>query len=136
MFDFTDVATVTRSLVKSFRHHDPKGENVKITCAILEEDRGIEKVQLDEAKLHNVILRGAVQPTGESVMIRKIVLVVHELPKITLGCVKKETGVKEHVIPQNNSKQIAFMVGRKEFGYNEIDLKLAIDATMSVAENI
>ena len=55
---------MTRSLINNLRHHDPNGDHVKITCAILEEDGGIEKVQLDGAKAQSVTLRGAVQPIG------------------------------------------------------------------------
>ena len=56
-------------MIKNLRHHDPNGENVKITCAILEKDGEIEKVQIDEAKSQNVTLRGAVPPMGDTVSI-------------------------------------------------------------------
>ena len=56
---------VTRSLVNNIRVYDPDGKKVKITCAVLEEDGKIEKVQLDDAKKHRVRLRGATLPKGE-----------------------------------------------------------------------
>ena len=55
---------VTRSMVNNIRIFDPEGKKVKITCAVLEEDRKIEKVQLDDAKEHKVKLRGATLPKG------------------------------------------------------------------------
>ena len=72
LFDFTSITTVTRSLVNILRQHDPNGKNVKITCAILEKDGRIEKVQIDDAKMCNVTLRGAVQPVGENMNISGI----------------------------------------------------------------
>ena len=230
MFDFTDITTVTRSLINNLRHHDPNGENVKITCAILEKDGGIEKVQIDEAEKQNVTLRGAVPPIGETILkpethwmdklsaayyhnvfdessynfivghaplfsygavnlkkaykgkpVPKVVLVIHELPKTKQG-LERETldrwikgtdivfsiggaannelerfllGRKhelyipiytlEHTDSHTNStvndipkqrKQITLMVGRKESGYNGIDLRLAVLASRSIAEVI
>ena len=72
LFDFTGITTVTRSLVNNLRHHDPKGQNVKLTCAILEKDGRIEQVQVDEAKTQNLTLKGAVQPMGVNMNISGI----------------------------------------------------------------
>ena len=72
LFDFTSITTVTRSLVSNLRHYDPNGQNVTITCAILENDGRIEQVQIDDANTHNLTLRGAVHPMGENVNISGI----------------------------------------------------------------
>ena len=64
LYDASGVSMVTRSMVNNIRIFDPNGEKVKITCAVLEEDGKIEKVQLDDAKEHKVKLRGATLPKG------------------------------------------------------------------------
>ena len=56
-------------MINNLRHHDPNGDHVEITCAILEEDRGVEKEQINNAKEQNVTLKGAVRPAGETVLI-------------------------------------------------------------------
>ena len=237
LFDLTSITTVTRSLINNLRQHDPNGQNVKLTCAILEKDGEIERVQIEGAKAQSVTLRGAVQPTGaetcEKVNISqieqmnefsaafyhnvfdkgsydfiighapllsfgainlknvykdvcrgqnapKVVLLVHDLPKTDQGFLKrkrihgwiKETDIvfsigksaknelerflfgKKHElyiplypledsecqkhgkISEMHHKQITLMVGKKEFDYNGIDLRLAISAVISAAEMI
>ena len=64
LYDASGVSMVTRSLVNNIRVYDPDEKKVKITCAVLEEDEKIEKVQLDDAKKHRVKLRGATLPKG------------------------------------------------------------------------
>ena len=223
-FDFTNITSVTRSIVNTLRFHNPSGTKIRITCAVLALDGNIEQVQVDEAVIENVQLRGAKLPQGEAFAIPeikwlnqlstpyyqsllnensynfiighapllaygavnlkgicrgqnspKVVLMVHTLPKTEKGLLNKallctwmestdivfsigETDsnvlkrfvdgkVHEIYIPicplksasilpvsaatgqsEVGTTKIAVMVGRKELGYNGINVKLAMAA--------
>ena len=65
LFDFTNITSVTRSIVNTLRFHDPSGTKIKITCAVLALDGNIEQIQIDDANTENVRLKGAKLPQGE-----------------------------------------------------------------------
>ena len=64
--DAYGIASLTRSLVNDLCLLDPVGHKIHITCAVLEEDGKISQADLDDAKKHNVQLRGAKIPRGSS----------------------------------------------------------------------
>ena len=41
-FDTNGLLTVNKSLVNNLRVVDPEGKNIKITCAVVEEDKSIK----------------------------------------------------------------------------------------------
>ena len=57
--DAYGIATLTRSLVNDLRLTDPDEWKIHITCAVLEGDGKIPQADIDDAKKHNVYLRGA-----------------------------------------------------------------------------
>ena len=65
LFDFTNITSVTRSIVNTLRFHNPSGLKINITFAILALDGNIEQIQIADAKAQNVKLRGANLPQGE-----------------------------------------------------------------------
>ena len=65
LFDFTNITSVTRSIVNTLRFYNPSDLKINITCAVLALDGNIEQIQLDDADKENVRLRGAIPPQGE-----------------------------------------------------------------------
>ena len=63
-FDTYGLSTVNKSLVNNLRVVDPEAKKIKITCAVVEEDRVIKKDQIEDAEKYKVELRGAKQPRG------------------------------------------------------------------------
>ena len=63
-FDTFGLSSVNKSLVNNLRFLDPQAEYVKITCAIVEEDRNIKDDQKKDAAKYKVELRGGIQPRG------------------------------------------------------------------------
>ena len=63
-FDTYGLSTVNKSLVNNLRVLDPEGKKIKITCAVVEEDRKIQSDQREDAAKCNVKLRGGKQPRG------------------------------------------------------------------------
>ena len=68
MFDFTNITSVTRSLVNTLRCDKLDGPKINITCAVLEIDGKIGQIQIDDANTQNVRLKGAILPQGEEMM--------------------------------------------------------------------
>ena len=56
------IAAVTRSMINDLWLTDPEAQKIHITCAILEEDGHISSDHLNDARLHNVQLRGFKRP--------------------------------------------------------------------------
>ena len=54
-------------MVNTLRRYNPDGTKVNLTCAVLEHDGSIDKIQIHEAKKQNVRLRGATLPQGVEV---------------------------------------------------------------------
>ena len=67
MFDKQGLSTLTRSIVNNLRTDldDREGQNIKITCAVLQEEGKISEIELKDAQKHGVTLRGARQSMGE-----------------------------------------------------------------------
>ena len=63
-FDTYGLSTVNKSLVNNLRVVDPEAKYVKITCAVVEEDRNIKDDQKEDAAKYGVELRGGKQPRG------------------------------------------------------------------------
>ena len=63
-FDTYGLSTVNKSLVNNLRVLDPEGKKIKITCAVVDEDKNIKKDQREDAEKYKVELRGAKQPRG------------------------------------------------------------------------
>ena len=63
-FDEYGMATITRSLIQNLRMIDPDGRFIKITCAVLEENRKISRNQTDVEQL-KVQLVGYSRPRGD-----------------------------------------------------------------------
>ena len=61
-FDTMGLSGVTRSLVNNLRVLDPDARNIKITCAVLQEDGKIGEAEMKDAGKHGVRLRGANLP--------------------------------------------------------------------------
>ena len=63
-FDTYGLSTVNKSLVNNLRVVDPEGKVIKITCAVMEEDKNITDDQRKDAEKYKVKLKGAKQPRG------------------------------------------------------------------------
>ena len=63
-FDTYGLSTVNKSLVNNLRVVDPEGKKIKITCAVVEEEKSIKDDQREEAAKYKVKLKGAKQPRG------------------------------------------------------------------------
>ena len=63
-FDTYGLSTVNKSLVNNLRVVDPGGKKIKITCAVVEEEGKIERIQKEDAEKYQVQLRGSKQPRG------------------------------------------------------------------------
>ena len=63
-FDAYGLSTVNKSLVNNLRVVDPEGKKIKITCAVVEEDKNIKDDQRKDAEKYKVKLRGGMQPRG------------------------------------------------------------------------
>ena len=63
-FDTYGLSTVNKSLVNNLRVVDPEGTKIKITCAVVEEEGKIERIQKEDAEKYQVQLRGSKQPRG------------------------------------------------------------------------
>ena len=63
-FDAYGLSTVNKSLVNNLRVVDPEGKKIKITCAVVEEDKNIKEDQRKDAEKYKVKLRGGKQPRG------------------------------------------------------------------------
>ena len=58
-FDTMGLSGVIRSLVNNLRVLDPDARNIKITCAVLQEDGKIGEAEMKDAAKHGVRLKGA-----------------------------------------------------------------------------
>ena len=56
------IAAVARSMINDLWLTDPEAQKIRITCAILEEDGHISSDRLQDARRHNVELRGFKRP--------------------------------------------------------------------------
>ena len=63
-FDTYGLSAVNKSLVNNLRVVDPDGEKIKITCAVVEEQKNIKEDQREHAAKFKVKLKGAKQPRG------------------------------------------------------------------------
>ena len=63
-FDTYGLSTVNKSLVNNLRLVVPEGKTIKITCAIVEEEKNINDDERDSAEAFKVNLEGAKQPRG------------------------------------------------------------------------
>ena len=63
-FDTYGLSTVNKSLVNNLREVDSQGEKIKITCAVVEEDKNIKDDQREDAAKYKVKLRGGKPPRG------------------------------------------------------------------------
>ena len=63
-FDAYGLSTVNKSLVNNLRVVDPEGKKIKITCAVVEEEKNIKDDQRKDAEKYKVKLRGGKQPRG------------------------------------------------------------------------
>ena len=63
-FDTYGLSTVNKSLVNNLRVVDPEGKKIKITCAVVEEERNIKEEEKEDAAKYKVKLKGAQQPRG------------------------------------------------------------------------
>ena len=63
-FDTYGLSTVNKSLVNNLRVVDPEGKKIKITCAVVEEEKNIKDDQREDANKYKVKLKGAKQPRG------------------------------------------------------------------------
>ena len=63
-FDTYGLSTVNKSLVNNLRVVDPEGENIRITCAVVEEEGHITDDERKAAEKYKVKLVGAKQPRG------------------------------------------------------------------------
>ena len=63
-FDMYGLSTVNKSLVNNLRVVDPEGKKIKITCAVIEEERNIKDDQKEDDHKYKVQLRGSKQPRG------------------------------------------------------------------------
>ena len=64
LFDTYGLSTVNKSIVNNLRVVDPDRKKIKITCAVVEEDKNITDVQREDAAKYKVELRGGKQPRG------------------------------------------------------------------------
>ena len=63
-FDTYGLSTVNKSLVNNLRVVDPEGKKIKITCAVVEEEKNITDDQREDADKYSIKLNGAKQPRG------------------------------------------------------------------------
>ena len=63
-FDTYGVSSVIRSLANDLWLTDPEGKRIQMTCAVLQEDGKINQKDVEDAKKHNVTLRGVQFPRG------------------------------------------------------------------------
>ena len=63
-FDTYGLSTVHKSLVDNLKLVDSEGKKIKITCAVVEEEKNITGDQREEAAKYKVNLKGAKQPRG------------------------------------------------------------------------
>ena len=63
-FDTYGLSTVNKSLVNNLRVVDPEGKKIKITCAVVEEEKNIKDDERDSAEAFKVKLRGVKQSRG------------------------------------------------------------------------
>ena len=63
-FDTFGLSTVNKSLVNNLRVVDPEAKKIKITCAVVEEEKNIKDDQREDAEKYKVSLKGAKQPRG------------------------------------------------------------------------
>ena len=63
-FDTYVLSTVNKSLVGNLRMVDPKGEKIKITCAVLDEEKNIKDNEKEDAARYKVELKGGKPPRG------------------------------------------------------------------------
>ena len=63
-FDTYGVSSVIRSLTNDLWLTDPEGKRIQMTCAVLQEDGKINQRDVEDAKKHNVTLRGVKLPRG------------------------------------------------------------------------
>ena len=63
-FDTYGVASVVRSLANDLWLTDPEGKQIQMTCAVLQEDGKTDQKDTEDAKRHNVTLRGVKLPRG------------------------------------------------------------------------
>ena len=64
LFDTYGLSTVNKSLVNNLRVVDSEGKKIKITCAVVEEEKNIKDDQKEDAEKYKVKLKGAKQPRG------------------------------------------------------------------------
>ena len=70
MFDFSNITSVTRSLVNTLRCQDPDGAKINITCAVLDLDGKV--YQTEDAEAEHVDLKGATLPQGDEMITPEI----------------------------------------------------------------
>ena len=63
-FETYGLSTVNKSLINNLRVVDPEGSKIKITCAVVEEEKNIQDNQRQDAAKYKVELRGGKQPRG------------------------------------------------------------------------
>ena len=63
-FDTYGLSTVNKSLVNNLRMVDQEGKKIKITCAVVDEDKNIKDDERKDAEKYKVKLKGAKQPRG------------------------------------------------------------------------
>ena len=63
-FDTYGLSTVNKSLINNLRMVDPEGKKIKITYAVVEEDKNIKDDERKDAEKYKVKLKGAKQPRG------------------------------------------------------------------------
>ena len=64
-FDTYGLSTVNKSLVNNLRVVDPEGKKIKITCAVVEEEKNIKDDQKENAEKYKVNIKGAKEPRGK-----------------------------------------------------------------------
>ena len=63
-FDTYGLSTVNKSLVNNLRIADPNGQKIKITCAVVEEEKFVKEHERSDAEKYKVKLKGSKQPRG------------------------------------------------------------------------
>ena len=63
-FDTYGLSTVNKSLVNNLRLVDPEVKKIKITSAVVEEEKNIREDEREDAEKYKVKLKGAKQPRG------------------------------------------------------------------------
>ena len=64
-FDTYGLSTINRSLINNLRLVDPEAKTIKITCAVVEEEGKIKKVDANDAEKSGVVLKGAKKPMSK-----------------------------------------------------------------------